>query len=126
MPVSINTILNGLGIGTADHRAVVKDDLLPAPGGLGHLINEDAEGITEMCASYYKSGDPANRFKISRTGVKMLISLMHWAKDLDRVNAPIEFENGTTPEQIVAAITEATTREQRGLVEGMFHHGRDL
>ena len=37
---------------------------------------------------------------------------MHWAKDLDRVDAPIEFENGTTPEQIVAAITEATTREQ--------------
>ena len=112
MPVSINTILNGLGIGTADHRAVVKDDLLPAPDGLGHLINEDAEGITEMCASYYKSGDPANRFKISRTVVKRLISLMHWAKDLDRVDTPIEFENGTTPEQIVAAITEATTREQ--------------
>ena len=77
MPVSINAILTGLGIEIAAHRTIVKDDLLPTPGGLEHLVNEDADGITEMCSSYYKSGDPTDRFKISRTVVKRLISLMH-------------------------------------------------
>ena len=111
MPVSIDDLLTFLGMRVQAQRTVVENDLLPAPDGLKNLLNEDSDGITETCASYYKSGDQDDRFKISRTVVKRLIALMYWCKDMHRVNEIIEFEDGTTVDEILDEINEATIRQ---------------
>ena len=111
MPVPVEEILTFIGMTVQANRIVLEQDLLPAPGGLRNLINEDADGITETCASYYKAGDPTNRFKISRTVVKRLISLMYWVKDKNRINEEIEFDDGTTSDDVLQAIDDANIRQ---------------
>ena len=63
MAISVSAILAGLGINSATHRTIVKDDLLLDPDRLENLVNETDEGITEMFALYFKSGDPKNWFR---------------------------------------------------------------
>ena len=111
MSVSIDDLLTFLGMRVQAQRTVVENDLLPAPDGLKNLLNEDSDGITETCASYYKSGDQDDRFKISRTVVKRLIALMYWCKDMHRVDEIVEFEDGTTAGEILNEISEATIRQ---------------
>ena len=114
MPVSIDDLLTSLGMRVQVQRNTVENDLLPAPNGLRNLLNEDSEGITETCASYYKAGDQNDRFKISRTVVKRLIALMYWCKDMYRVDEDIEFEVGTTTDEILDEINEATVQRECG------------
>ena len=53
MPVSIDDLLTFLGMRVQVQRNTVESDLLPALDGLKNLLNENSEGITETCASYY-------------------------------------------------------------------------
>ena len=112
MSVTILQILTHLGISTPAHRAIIKEDLLPAPDGLSNLVNETEEGINDMCMAYNRAGDPAVRFKVSRTAIKRLVSLMHWVKDQERIGAVARFAAGTTQAVILAEIADATVRER--------------
>ena len=111
MPVTVNQILTYLGIDTAAHRAIISADLMPNPGKLENLLDETEEGIKDTCLSYNR-GDPGDRIRISRSVVKKLVSLMHWAKDKHRVNERIEFPNGTDQMELLQQIADATVREQ--------------
>ena len=112
MPVAVNQILTFIGIVTASHRTIISEDLLPNPGKLENLIDDTEEGIKDACSAYNLSGNPSSRFKVSRTVVKRIISLMHWAKDQHSVNGVIQFPNGTSQREILQEIADATVRKQ--------------
>ena len=44
--------MTGIGISTAEHRTVVREDLLNATDVLEHFLNKDKDRITIMCALY--------------------------------------------------------------------------
>ena len=111
MVLSIANILTQLGVSSLAQRTTISDDILPSPGLLENLLDETENGIVETCAGYNR-GEGNRRFRVSRTVVKKLISLMHWAKDKHRVQENIEFENGTTRATVLRMIAEATVRER--------------
>ena len=112
MPVTIQQILNHLRISNLAHRLIIKEDLLPAPDGLSNLVNETEEGINDMCVVYNRAEDPAGRFKVSRTTIERLVSLMYWVKDQERIGAVMRFATGTTQGEILAEVSDATVRER--------------
>ena len=81
MPVNINQILTFIGVGSAAHRAIISQDMLPAPDRLENLLDETEEGIRDTCVQYNRGTDP-DRFRVPRSVIKKLISLMHWVKEI--------------------------------------------
>ena len=69
--------------------------MLPAPDRLENLLDETEEGIRDTCVQYNRGTDP-DRFRVSRSVIKKLISLMHWVKDKNQVQERIEFPTGTS------------------------------
>ena len=76
MPVNINQTLTFICVGSAAHRAIISQDILSALDRLGNLLDETEEGITDTCVQYNRGTDP-DRFKVPRSVIKKLISLIH-------------------------------------------------
>ena len=79
MAIETGTILEWCGVSTPPRRANVKADLIPDPDKLNNLVDEDEEGIKDVCHAYTKRRNAP--FALSRVTVKRLISLTHWVKD---------------------------------------------
>ena len=80
MPININQILTFIGVGSTAHRTIISQDMLPALDRLENLLDETEEGIRDTCVQYNRGTDP-DRFRVSRSVIKKLISFMHWVKD---------------------------------------------
>jgi len=110
-------ILTMIGIGQENTQEGIREDMMTEPEGIGHLIDEDAEGIQAACSGYAKRTPAARRFVVTRVQQKRLISLMYWAKDKRRLDEPIEFANtyneGTLRAEIEAAHERETCRKEQ-------------
>ena len=79
MPITVSQVLEWIGITDAAQKRAVTADLAPNPEKFSNLIDETQEGIKDVCDSYTKLEQ--NSFRLSRSVIKQLVSLMLWAKD---------------------------------------------
>ena len=103
-------ILGLIGITTAQATNAIRDDMLTEPEGIGHLNDEDAEGIQSACSAYAKR-PTATRFTVTRVQQKRLISLMYWVKDKVRLGEPTEFADTYVEADLRGEIEAAQERE---------------
>ena len=64
--------------------------MLPTSDRLENLLDEIEEGIGNNCVQDNRGTDPGI-FRVSRSVITKLISLMHGVKDINRVQERIEF-----------------------------------
>ena len=66
-----------LGINTQVAKNVIQEDMLTEPEGIGHLNDEDAEGIQSSCGGYAKRTLANGIFVVMRVQQNQLVPLMH-------------------------------------------------
>ena len=108
MVVSTNDILIWCGVHTIVRHTAIIDDLIPAPEGLENLSDESEDDLKDVCETYSKRR--AQPFTLSRATVKKIISLMHWVQDRMRLNEDPNFSDGSTRDQFLEQIKEASER----------------
>ena len=106
-PAPLNTIqlLNIIGITNEDATDGIIDDMLTDPEGIGHLIDENAEGIHSACAGYAKRTLANGRFIVNRVQQKRMISLMYWVQDQKRIGEAPNFPGHYTQAMVRAEIS---------------------
>ena len=73
-------VLTILGINTQWARNDIQEDMLMEPKVIGHLNDEDTEGIQAACGWYAKRTLVNGIFVVTRVQQKRLISLMYLGK----------------------------------------------
>ena len=66
-----------LGINTQGERNGIQEDMLTEPEGIGHLNDEDAEGIQAARGGYVKITLANGIFVVMRVQQNQLVPLMH-------------------------------------------------
>lgn len=110
MPITVSQVLEWIGITDAAQKRAVTADLAPNPEKFSNLIDETQEGIKDVCDSYTKLEQDS--FRLPRSVIKRLVSLMLWAKDCHRLDEGTEFPNGTTKADCLALLDDARVRDE--------------
>ena len=98
------------GINTQGSRKGTQEDTLKEPEGIGHLNDEDAEGIQSACGGYAKRTLANETFVVTRAQQKILVSLMYWVKDHHRRGETTKIFNDVDEPTIRTIIEEANER----------------
>ena len=126
---SINTILGWCSISVAAQRARITSDLLSAPEGLEHFYNESTEELLSTFQEYRRRDAADGKINFTQVQQKRLIALKDWVNDRKRLNKETAFETGTTREDFIDAIKEASehrkfrqNQKKEGVVLGKKQH----
>ena len=82
------------------------------PEGLTHLDDETDEGMMLTFRDFGRRDANDGRIIFSQVQQKRLISLMDWVKDKSRLKKEVTFENGTTRNEFVTDIEQASERKK--------------
>ena len=104
-------IFTMLGINTQGARKFIQEDMLMEPKGIGHLSDEDAEGIQASCRRNAKRTLINGRFVVTRVKQKRLVSLMYWVKYQCRLGETTKIFNDFDEPTLLTMIEEANERE---------------
>ena len=85
--------------------------MLTEPKEIGHLNDEDAEGIQEASRGYSKRTLANGRLVVTRVPQEELISLMYWGKDQHRLRETTKIFNGIDAPTLHTMIKESKKRE---------------
>ena len=86
--------------------------LLIAPEGMRHLNDELTEGMIATFRDSGCRGVADGRIIFNRVQQKRMISLKDWVKDKVRLQVESKFETGTTQDEFIKAIEEASERKE--------------
>lgn len=109
-PLDTIQLLTMCGINSEEARNGIRDDMMTAPGGIGHLNEEDADGIHAACSTYAKRTIANGRFNVNRVQQKRLIALMYWVQDQKRLGEAPDFPATFNQEMVITAIMAANDR----------------
>ena len=70
-----------LGINTQEEENWIQEDMLPEPEAIGHLNDDDAEGIQAAHRGYANRTIANGSFVFTRVQQTRLVLLMYWIKD---------------------------------------------
>ena len=100
-----------LGINTQGARNGIQEDMLTEPEGIGHLNDEDAEGIQAECGRYAKRTLSNGILLVMRVQQKRLVLLMYWFKYKRQLRKMTDIFNGVDKPTVRKMIKEANERE---------------
>ena len=121
---SASTLLEWMGVTSANHRNAIITDLAPGDRGIEHLAHEDEDGISDTCAHYNRRNPSNTRFHVPRTAVRSIQNLMLYVKDQARIGVTIGVPDSVTEDEFLADLIEARDRQERR--EQMEKNGKAL
>ena len=84
--------------------------MMSPPEGLKHLNGETSEEMLVTFRDYTRRDKEYGKIIFTRVQQRRLISLMDWVKDKTRLEEEASFPDGTTREEVIYELEEATTR----------------
>ena len=112
MVIATTTILGWCGITTNANKNTIIAEILSPPSGLTHLDDETDEGMMSTFRDFGRRDANDGKIIFSRFQQKRLISLMDWVKDKSRLKEEVTFGNGTTRNEFVTDIEQASERKK--------------
>ena len=106
------TILAWCGITILAQRNRIMNKLLIAPEGMRDLNDESTEGIIATFRDYGRRDVSDGKIIFKRDQQKRMISLKYLVKDKVRLQEEAKFETGTTQDEFIKAIEEASERKE--------------
>ena len=104
----MTTILTWCGIIILAPRTRIMNELLIAPEGMRHLNDESTEGMIATFREYCRRDVADGKIIFNKVQQKRMISLKDWVKEKVRLQEEAEFETGTTRDEFIKAIEEAS------------------
>ena len=109
--IPIASIFQWCGMSTTTVRNRIIADMMSPPEGLIHLNGEISEEMLGTFRDYAQRDKEDGNIIFTRFQQRRLISLMDWVKDKTRLEEEASFPDGTTREEVIYEIEEATTRK---------------
>ena len=110
-PIPIGTIVQWCGMSTTTARNRIIADMMSPPEGLKHLNGETSEEMLSTFRDYDRRDKEDGKIILTRVQQRILISLMDWEKDKTRLEEEASFPDGTTREEVIYELEEATIRK---------------
>ena len=83
-----------------------------SPEGLKHLNGETSKEMLGTFRDYARRDKEDGKIIFTRVQQSRLISLMDWVKDKTRLEEEASFSDGTTRQELIYELEEATTRKR--------------
>ena len=109
--IPIATIVQWCGMSTRTARNRIIDDMMSPPEGLKHLNGETSEEMLGTFINYAQRDKDYGKVIFTRVQQRRFISLMDWVKDETHLEEEASFPDGTTREEVIYKLEEATTRK---------------
>ena len=109
-------ILSRMNVGqnAPQRNAIIADFLSEGLDEIRHMTEED---VREMCSSYAKRQDGPFPIRLTPIQKQRITSLVLWVQDQARIDQPMEFEDGTSAQELRQLLSEALERERRRKVQ---------
>ena len=110
-PIPIAAIVQWCGMSTTTARNGIIADMMSPSEGLKHLNGETSEEMVGTFRDYALHDKEDGKIIFTRVQQRRLISLMDLVKDNTRLKEEASFPDGTTREEVIYELGEATTRK---------------
>ena len=107
--IPITTIFQWCGMITAASRNRITADIMSLSEGMKHLNGEKSEEMIGTFRDYARRDASDRNIIFARVQQRRLISLMDWVKDRDNREEDVSFSDGTTRQELIQELEEATT-----------------
>ena len=110
--IPITTIVQWCGMSTTTARNIIIADMMSPPEGLKHLNGETSEENLYTFRDYARRDKEDGKIIFTRFQKRRLISLIDWVKDKTRLGEDASFPDGTTRQELIYELEEATTSKK--------------
>ncbi len=110
MAITNAQMFTWIGITPAAARNAIIADFLS--DNLRGLLTMTLDDVKETCNSYAKRTEGAFPVQLTPLHKQQMRSLVLWVKDMDRVQQPMEFVDGTTRDAFLQALKDALNRQE--------------
>ena len=97
---------------TTTSRNRIIADIMSPPVGLKHLNGERSKEMLGTFRDYTRRDKEDGNIIFTRVQQRRLISLMDWVKDENCLEEESSFPYGTTRQELIYELEEATTRKK--------------
>ena len=110
--ITITTIVQWCRIPTTTTRNRIIADMMIPPEGLRHLNGKTSKEMLSTFRDFARRDKQDGNIIFTRVQQRRLISLMYWLKDKTCLEEEASFTYGTTRQELIYKLEEATTRKK--------------
>ena len=110
--IPIANIVQWCGMSTTTTRNRIIPDMMSPTEGLKQINGETLKETLGTFRDYSSSDKEDGNIILTRVQQSRLVSLMDLVKDRDRLEEELSFPDGTTGQELIHELEEATTRKK--------------